>query len=290
MEFLRVEDNYFPRNATLNTGGKLCTVAQPQVMGILNGTPDSFYSGSRFSLTDNYLEAAEQMIVSGAALLDIGGYSSRPGAVDISVGEEIARVVPLIAAIKQRFPQIRISIDTFRSQVARAAVENGADIVNDISGGTLDPHMFETVGQLGCPYILMHMKGTPQTMQSETHYDNLFGEICQYFSIRINALKAHGVKDIILDPGFGFAKTIPQNFELLGRLQDFHFLGHPILAGLSRKSTIYKTLGTTPEEALNGTTVLNTIALQKGAAILRVHDVREAVEAIRLIENAELNM
>lgn len=290
MEFLRVEDNYFPRNAALNAGGKLYTMAQPQVMGILNITPDSFYSESRFSLTDNYLEAAEQMLAAGASMLDIGGYSSRPGAADISVETEIARVIPVVSAIKKQFPQALISVDTFRSQVARAAIEQGADLINDISGGSLDPKLFETIGDLGCPYVLMHMKGTPQTMQTETHYDNLFGDICGYFSHKINELKAYGVKDIVLDPGFGFAKTIAQNFELLHRFQDFHCFGYPLLAGLSRKSTIYKTLGTTAEEALNGTTVLNTIALQKGASILRVHDVREAVETIRLIENVKLKM
>ncbi len=283
MQILKVEDSYFPRNRSLNLHGKLSTMEQPQIMAIINCTPDSFYEGSRFSLTDNYLATAEEMISAGATLLDIGGYSSRPGASIISIEEELNRVVPVISNLSKRFPEICMSIDTFRSEVARAAFEHGAHIVNDITGGNGDPLMFETVAQLRCPYILMHMKGTPQTMQSETDYTNLFGEICQYFSLKINQLKAHGVKDIILDPGFGFAKTIEQNFELLHRLNDFHFLGHPILVGLSRKSTIYKTLGTTAEESLNGTTVLNTIALTKGTAILRVHDVKQAVEAVKLV-------
>jgi dihydropteroate synthase len=288
MEFLRVEDSYFPRNLSLNCGGKLFTTTVPQIMGILNCTPDSFYGESRFSLTDNYLAAAGQMIAEGASILDIGGYSSRPGADHVSAEEETARVVPVVAAVKKAFPDVLVSIDTFRAQVVKAAVESGADIVNDISGGSLDPGMFSTVGKLGCPYILMHMKGTPQTMQSETQYNDLFADMCRYFSERILQLKAHGVKDIILDPGFGFAKNIPQNFELLSRLEQFHFLDYPLLAGLSRKSTVYKTLGTTPEEALNGTTVLNTIALSKGAMILRVHDVKAAAESVILMENVKL--
>lgn len=284
MEFLRVEDNYFPRNTLLNLGGKLSTTERPLVMGILNITPDSFYVGSRFSLTDNYLETAGKMLESGASILDIGGYSSRPGAEDISTEMEKDRVLPAVTAIRNTFPDALISIDTFRAPVARASVEAGANIVNDISGGTLDGNMFETVGELGCPYILMHMRGTPQNMQLHTEYTSLFSDVYRYFTERIHLLKEAGVKDIILDPGFGFAKTVAQNYDLLGRLQDFQSLGHPILAGISRKSMIYKTLGTTAEEALNGTTVLNTIALMKGASILRVHDVREAVEAIRLIE------
>jgi len=256
----------------------------PIVMGIVNVTPDSFYAGSRFTLADNYLETAGKMLESGTSILDIGGYSSRPGAEDISPEEEKDRILPVVTAICNTFPDALISIDTFRASVARSAIEAGADIINDISGGTLDEQMFQTAGELGCPYILMHMKGTPQTMQSQTAYDSLFSDVYRYFTERIQLLKNAGVKDIILDPGFGFAKTTGQNYDLLGRLQDFQSLGHPILAGLSRKSIIYKTLGTTAEESLNGTTVLNTIALMKGASILRVHDVREAVEAIRLIE------
>jgi len=223
------------------------------------------------------------MLEDGAAILDIGGYSSRPGAAPISVKEEISRIVPIITAITHTFPDSCISIDTFRAEVAKAAFEAGAKIINDISGGTMDKNMFEMAGRLRCPYILMHMKGTPETMQKETGYTNLFKDICYYFSEKIEELRSHGVKDIILDPGFGFAKTTLQNFELLQRLDDFRFFGLPILTGFSRKSMIWKTLDTTPEEALNGTTVLNTLALTKGACILRVHDVKEAVEAIKLL-------
>lgn len=253
------------------------------VMGILNSTPDSFYEGSRFSLTDNYLTKAESMISSGASILDIGGYSSRPGAEPVSEATELERVIPVIREIRAHFPEILISVDTFRAQVARAAVENGADIVNDISGGSLDPEMFRTVGELGCPYILMHMRGTPQSMQQLTDYpDGLFREVSRYFSERIQQLHAHGVKDIILDPGFGFAKTTGQNYALLQQLQDFHLFGCPLLVGFSRKTMIREVLDVSADDALNGTTVLNTIALQKGASILRVHDLKEAVEAVRL--------
>jgi len=252
-------------------------------MAIINCTPDSFYKKSRFSLTDNYLATAEEMIGAGATVLDIGGYSSRPGASTISIEEELNRVIPVIAHLAKHFPAICISIDTFRSQVAKVAFDNGAQIVNDITGGNGDSMMFETVAKLKCPYILMHMKGTPQTMQSETQYENLFGDMFSYFSLKINQLKSLGVNDIILDPGFGFSKTIDQNFALLNHLQDFHVLGHPMLVGFSRKSTIYKTLGINPEESLNGTTVLNTIAVTKGAAMLRVHDAKEAVEVVKLV-------
>jgi dihydropteroate synthase len=283
MEFLKVESNYFPRNSSLNLGGKLFTMSQPQVMGILNSTPDSFYAGSRLSLTDNYLSVAEKMILDGASMLDIGGYSSRPGAENISPAEELNRVVPVISSLRKTFPEIILSVDTFRAEVAQAAVEHGADIINDISGGSLDERMFETVARLGCPYILMHMRGTPQTMQTVTHYDHLFGEMMAYFSERIQTLRSMGVKDIIIDPGFGFAKTAQQSLELVKRTADFHVLGCPILGGVSRKSMIYKTLNTTPEEALNGTTVLNTLLLTQGVSILRVHDVKEAVEVVKLV-------
>lgn len=283
MDFSNVESNDFPRNSGINTRGKLSTMDRPMVMGILNSTPDSFYAGSRFSLTDNYLTKAESMMADGASILDIGGYSSRPGAEPVSEATEMERVVPVIRAIRERFPDILISVDTFRSQVARAAVENGADLVNDISGGSLDAEMFQTVGELGCPYILMHMRGTPQSMQQLTDYPNgLFREVCRYFSERILQLRSHGVKDIILDPGFGFAKTTEQNYALLQQLNDFRLFGCPLLVGVSRKTMIREILGVSAEDALNGTTVLNTIALLKGASILRVHDVKEAVEAVRL--------
>ncbi|MES2554569.1 MAG: dihydropteroate synthase [Bacteroidota bacterium] len=286
MEFLKVESNYFPRNSLLNLGGKLFTMSQPQVMGILNITPDSFYSGNRLALTDNYLSVAEKMIGDGASMLDIGGYSSRPGADNISETEELSRVVPVIESLRREFPEIVLSVDTFRSEVAKASVEHGADIINDISGGELDERMFETVAKLGCPYILMHMRGTPQTMQTVTHYDHLFTEMIAYFSERIQRLRSLGVKDIIIDPGFGFAKTSTQSLELVKRIADFQVLGCPILGGISRKSMIYKTLNINAEEALNGTTVLHTILLNQGVSILRVHDVKEAVEAVKLIFGA----
>lgn len=282
MEFLRVEDNYFPRNFSLNAGGKLFTTERPVVMGIMNSTPDSFYTNSRYSLSDNYLAGAEKMLKEGAGILDIGGYSSRPGAAHISTGEEIKRIAPVITAITHTFPEACISIDTFRSEVVKAAFDSGARIINDISGGSMDKSMFEVAGRLKCPYVLMHMKGTPDTMQKQTDYVNLFKDICYYFSEKIAELRAHGVTDIILDPGFGFAKTTLQNFELMGRMQDFQFFGLPLLAGVSRKSMIYKTFNSSPEEALNGTTALNMLALTKGASVLRVHDVKEAVETVKL--------
>lgn len=283
MEFLKVESNYFPRNSSLNLGGKLFTMSQPHVMGILNITPDSFYAGNRLALTDNYLSVAEKMILEGATMLDIGGYSSRPGADNISSAEELKRVIPVMEALRKEFPETALSVDTFRSEVARAAVEHGADLINDISGGELDQKMFETVAQLECPYILMHMRGTPQTMNTVTNYDQLFCEMISYFSERIQALRALGVKDIIIDPGFGFAKTRAQSLELVKRIADFQLLGCPVLGGVSRKSMIYKTLNTTAEEALNGTTVLHTLLLTKGVSILRVHDVKEAMEVVQLM-------
>lgn len=289
MDFSKVESNDFPRNSGINTRGKLSTMHPPLVMGILNSTPDSFFEGSRFSLTDNYLTKAEAMINDGAAILDIGGYSSRPGALPVTEEEERSRVVPVIANLRKQFPEILISVDTFRSEIARAAVENGADIVNDISGGSLDAKMFETVAQLGCPYILMHMRGTPQTMQQQTDYPNgLFREMSLYFSERIQQLRNLGVKDILLDPGFGFAKTTEQNYALLSQLEDFHVFGCSLLVGVSRKTMIREVLQVSAEDSLNGTTVLNTIALLKGASVLRVHDVKEAVETVRLIMNYQL--
>lgn len=286
MDFSKVESNDFPRNSGINTGGKLSTMNPPMVMGILNSTPDSFFEGSRFSLTDSYLTKAEVMICDGASILDVGGYSSRPGAQPVSPEEEFKRVVPVISELRKHFPDVLISVDTFRAEIARAAVANGADIVNDISGGSLDKNMFETVAQLGCPYILMHLRGTPQTMQQHTDYPNgLFREMSLYFSERIQQLRSLGVKDIVLDPGFGFAKTTQQNYALLNRLEDFQVFGCPLLVGISRKTMIREVLNVSAEDALNGTTVLNTIALLKGASILRVHDVKEAVETVRLIEN-----
>ena len=251
-------------------------------MGILNITPDSFYKNSRTNIT-NLVEKARLMINDGADFLDIGGYSSRPGAIDISEEDELMRVMPAIELLMREFPDTLISIDTFRSKVAKEAVEAGASLINDITGGDGDDQMFKTVSDLKVPYILMHMRGTPQNMQSKTKYDDLLGEMIYYFSKRINELTEHGVNDIILDPGFGFAKTIEQNYYLLDHLHDLSVLKLPVMVGLSRKSLIWKTLNINPEEALNGTTVLNTIALLNNAKILRVHDVKQAKELINLV-------
>lgn len=267
---------------TLNVRGTLVDLSQPAVMGILNVTPDSFYAGSRVAHLDEVVRRAGEMLGHGATFLDVGGYSSRPGADDISPEEELGRVVPAVEAVRKAFPQALISVDTFRAGVARAAVAAGAGMVNDISGGTLDAEMFGTVASLQIPYVLMHMRGTPQTMTSYTQYEDLPRDVFGYFVRKIFALRQLGVKDIVLDLGFGFAKTPDQNYQLLRHWDSFKSLGLPMLAGLSRKSMIYKKLGIPVAEALNGTTVLNTIALSKGAAILRVHDVKEAVQAVRL--------
>ncbi len=252
-------------------------------MGIINLTPDSFYTESRKSTSSSILETASQMLQDGADILDIGGYSSRPGATAISEEEEINRVIHPIKMIKTTFPDCLISIDTFRSEVARQTVDAGAAIINDISGGELDPNMFQTVASLQVPYILMHMRGNPETMASQNQYEDLTRDVLKELALKVEKLEAMGVHDIIVDPGFGFAKNVEQNFQLLNELEFFNWLEKPLLVGLSRKSMIYKTLGTAPEEALNGTTVANTVALLKGANILRVHDVKEAKEAVGLI-------
>ncbi|WP_338759228.1 dihydropteroate synthase [Bernardetia sp. ABR2-2B] len=268
---------------TLRIKNKLISLQKPIVMGILNVTPDSFYEGSRIKTDKSILQKASQMLEEGATILDIGGYSTRPNADDISIEEEINRVVNPIRLIKKEFPNAIISIDTFRSKVARQAVEAGADLINDVSGGSLDIQMFETVASLNVPYILMHMRGNPQTMKTLTNYENIITEMMTYFQQRITTLKSFGVEEIILDLGFGFAKTIDQNYFLLKNLAVFEQLEFPILAGISRKSMIYKQLAIPVSEALNGTTVLNTIAIQNGAKILRVHDVKEAMETIQLL-------
>ena len=277
------KDTFFQIKTSLNVGGKILDLSAPKVMGILNITPDSFFEGSRTQSEKEILTQAEKMLTEGADILDLGAYSSRPGATDISVEEEKQRLIPAVKLIVKHFPEAVISVDTFRASIAKKAIESGAHIINDISGGNLDQEMFKIVGKLGVPYILMHMKGTPQTMKDLTDYVDLCSEIKLYFSEKIAQLKQAGVKDIVLDLGFGFAKNIKQNFELLKQLADFRTLGFPILAGLSRKSMIYKTLDIDANKALNGTTVLNTIALLNGASILRVHDVKEAKEAILLI-------
>ena len=252
-------------------------------MGILNLTPDSFYAGSRIQDDHEIITQAAVMIQEGADILDIGGYSSRPGAEDISVQEEMDRVSQAIEKLSSEFPETFISIDTFRSEVAEQALINGAHIVNDISGGQLDDRMYSVVAKYDAPYILMHMRGTPQNMTEMTDYENLMSSLQMFFSERIQMAKEAGIKDIIIDPGFGFSKNVEQNFELLKNLEIFHIHNCPILVGVSRKSMIYKTLGATADEALNGTTVLNTYGLEKGASIIRVHDVKEARETIDLM-------
>lgn len=253
-------------------------------MGIINLTPDSFYAGSRKQGIDDALQQARRMLDDGADLLDLGAYSSRPGAEDISIQEETDRLLPVVETIVKQFPEAVLSIDTFRSQVAEAAIKAGAHIINDISGGQLDEDMFATVARLQAPYILMHMKGTPKTMNQLAVYDDVFAEVYDYFAERYYLLKQLGIHDVILDPGFGFAKKPEHGYALMNRLQDFAMLGLPVLAGVSRKKMIYGSLGITADEALNGTTALNTIALTKGADILRVHDVKEAVQAIKIWE------
>lgn len=252
-------------------------------MGIINVTPDSFYLGSRKNSTKEILKVAEEMLSEGATFLDIGGYSSRPGATDISETEELERILEPIKTIRKEFPESIISVDTFRSEVARQAVASGADMINEISAGHLDEEMLKTVAQLSVPYIAMHMKGSPQTMKDMATYENIVTEVMYYFSKVIGDCNELGIKDVVLDVGFGFAKTANQSFQLLKHLDHFRHLEKPILVGISRKSMIYKSLEITADEALNGTTVLNTVALVKGASILRVHDVKEAVEAINLV-------
>ena len=268
----------------INAGGRLIDLEIPRVMGILNITPDSFYPGSRFNTDTEILNAAAKMLEDGADILDVGGYSSRPGAKDISAEEERDRVLRVIKLVNREYPDAIISVDTFRAEIAREAVLGcGAMIINDISGGDADNNMFKVVEELNVPYVMMHMKGDPRTMQINPVYDDIVADILKWFGERIFKLKSAGVKDIIIDPGFGFGKTIKHNFELLRRLDDFSIAGLPVLVGISRKSMIWKTLNIQSEGALNGTTALNTIALFNGADILRVHDVKEAVEAVKLV-------
>src|ERR1700761_4921251 len=278
------KDTFFRKKETLNTGGKLIDLSTPKVMGIINLTPDSFYAGSRKQSVDEALQQAEKMLNEGAGFLDIGAYSTRPGADDVSMEEETDRLLPIVEAIIKSFPDAVLSIDTFRAHVAEAAINAGAHIINDVSGGQLDADMFATVGRLKVPYILMHMKGDPKTMNQLAVYEDVFAEVYDYFADRYYQLKQLGVHDVIIDPGFGFAKKNVHSYELMRRLQDFEMLGLPILAGISRKRMIYGQLGVDDSAALNGTTALNTIALTKGANILRVHDVKEAVEAVKIWE------
>lgn len=269
---------------TLNLRGRLLELREPQIMGILNVTPDSFFSESRTPDEEHIAQRVKQMMNDGADMIDIGGYSSRPGANDVSTEEEMNRLRRGLRIIRKLYPDVPVSVDTFRADVARMCIEEeGADIINDISGGMMDRQMFRTVAQLHVPYIMMHMQGTPDSMQLAPHYENLRQEVMLYFAERIDRLCQMGAKDIIVDPGFGFGKTMEHNYELMAHLEDFHVFGLPLLVGISRKTMIYKLLGGTPQTSLNGTTVLNTIALTKGAHILRVHDVKEAAEAKRIV-------
>ena len=267
---------------TINCNGKLIDLTTPKVMGILNCTPDSFYDGGKYKSESQFLSQVEKMLSDGATFVDIGAYSSKPNAEFVSEDDELNRLLPVIELVLNSFPETIISVDTFRSKIAQKAIENGAAIVNDISAGNLDENMLETVAKLQVPYIMMHMKGTPQTMQTLTQYDNICKEMLFYFSERVGNARSLGINDIIIDPGFGFAKTLEQNYEVMQKLELFQMLELPLLVGISRKSMIYKTLETTAENSLNGTTFLNAISLQKGSNILRVHDVKEAVEGVKL--------
>ena len=269
----------------IHVNGRLMDLSRPQVMGIINVTPDSFYAGSRTQTEMALARRVEQVVAEGASILDIGGYSSRPGAADVSPEEEMARLRRGLEVIRRVHPEAVVSVDTFRASVARQCVEEyGVALINDISGGEMDAEMFPTVAALGVPYILMHMQGTPQTMQQAPHYDHLLRDIFLYFARKVQQLRDLGAKDIILDPGFGFGKTMEDNYALLAHLDEFGIFGLPLLVGVSRKSMITRLLGITPDDALNGTTVINTLCLTKGAHILRVHDVRQAVEAVRLVQ------
>ncbi|MDP2159334.1 MAG: dihydropteroate synthase [Flavobacterium sp.] len=267
----------------INCRGKLIDLTTPKVMGILNVTPDSFYDGGYYANEKAIINQVSKMIADGATFIDVGVYSSKPNAALISEQEELDRLLPVLDLILGHFPDVLLSIDTFRSAVARQALEKGAAMINDISAGLLDDKMMEVVAQYQVPYIMMHMRGTPQTMTTLTQYDDLMKDVLFYFSERILEARKLGINDLLIDPGFGFAKTVEQNFELLKHLAIFNSFELPLLIGISRKSMIYKTLQTTPENALNGTTALNAIAVQKGAKILRVHDVKEAVECVKLV-------
>jgi dihydropteroate synthase len=279
------KDTFFSKNRSLNCGGKLLDLSIPRVMGILNVTPDSFYDGGNYNSADEILGKVTDMIREGADIIDVGGISSRPGSKPVSEKEEINRIIPAINLIRDHFPDTIISVDTYRANIARTVVKDySVEIINDISGGELDKAMFETIADLGIPYIFMHMKGSPLIMQTQTRYKDILAEMLDYFAIKIEQLRSLGIYDIVIDPGFGFSKTTEQNFYLLNRLNIFQVFELPVMAGISRKSMIYKTLKTDPSGSLNGTTVLNTIAILKGADIIRVHDVKEAIQVITLLE------
>jgi len=272
----------------INCKGILVDLSTPKVMGILNVTPNSFFDGGKYKNETEILSQVENMLLDGATFIDIGAYSSKPNAEFVSKQEEISRIIPVVNLILKHFPETIISIDTFRSEVAKATIESGAAIINDIAAGNLDDKMLEVIGKYNVPYIMMHMRGTPQTMQTLTNYDDIVKEMLFYFSEKVAMARSFGINDLIIDPGFGFAKTITQNYEVFQKMELFNILELPLLVGISRKSMIYKTLETTIENALNGTTVLNTLALSKGAKIIRVHDVKEAVECVTLFNKINL--
>lgn len=276
------KDTFFSSQKSVNCGGRLLSLEKPLVMGILNITPDSFYDGGKHEGVKNIIRHTERMLEEGAAIIDAGAVSTRPGSAGVSVSEEKSRLIPVLKKLVREFPEALFSVDTYRSDIARIAIGEGAHIINDISAGQFDKKMFATIAELRIPYIIMHMQGTPGTMQIDPKYKNVVKEVLFYFSTRVNKLKRLGINDIIIDPGFGFGKTVAHNYELLGNLELFSTFSLPVMAGVSRKSMINNVLGIKPGNALNGTTVLNTMALMKGANILRVHDVKEAVEAIKI--------
>jgi len=279
------KNTFFSKKLTIKCRGELLDLSEPKVMGILNLTPNSFYDGGRHNTTERIIELVSKMLNDGCDMLDIGAYSTKPGAEIVSEKEELERLVPVFDLIKKKFPDLLISLDTFRSEIARIAVTDYAiDMINDISAGDMDNKMLETIARHNVPYIMMHMQGTPPTMQKNPNYKNVVKEIMMYFSEKVSKTKKLGINDVIIDPGFGFGKTLDHNYQLLNYLSDFRIFELPIMVGLSRKSMIYKSLNTTPDESLNGTTVLNTLALAGGANILRVHDVREAKETITLYQ------
>lgn len=282
------KDTIFSKKSYINCNGSLLDFSTPRIMGVLNATPDSFYDGGYYYDQSSLQQRIKQLLEEGADIIDVGGYSSRPGADHISMKEEWQRLEPVLKFIRKEYSETIISLDTFRSDIADAAVKNyGVDIINDISAGELDEKMFETISELQVPYIMMHMKGTPQNMKEKAHYDDMMDEILKYFARKYDQLRNMGVNDVILDPGFGFAKNIEQNFLLMNKLKQFKVFDLPLLVGISRKSMIFKTLNIKPQEALNGTTVLNTIATLQGADILRVHDVKQAKEVIQLVQKLE---
>ncbi len=276
------KNTVLPVETTLQSRGRLLDISTPVVMGILNATPDSFYNQGRDSDTDSILRNAERMLSEGAAILDVGGASTKPGSAIIAPDEELKRVIPVMEALHKRFPEAWLSVDTYHSKVATAAVNAGASIINDVSSGSIDGNMISTVAQLQVPYIAMHMQGIPATMQQNPQYSNVTLDILNYLRQMVDKCEAAGIKDIIIDPGFGFGKTLEHNYELLRNMHTLRILGKPVLAGISRKGMIWKALGTKPEEALNGTTALHMVALQQGANILRAHDVKGAIETIKL--------